>query len=133
MIKPRSFILEHGMNSSKFALLSPLRVRLDTVYFAENNKKNKKVTVHAFDTVHKPKITVHGQWTVPDARPRKKKKKRRKRKCHLIWIQTAPKCIRISLCIILANHDQNIESRFRLDQRVFICKVGIEWLHDLLV
>ena len=42
----------------------------------ENNKKinNKKVTVHAFGTVHKPKITVHGQWTVPETRPEKKKK-----------------------------------------------------------
>ena len=36
------------------------------------------------------------------------------------------KCIRTSLCIILANHDQNIESRFKLTQSVFICKVGIE-------
>ena len=32
------------------------------------------------------------------------------------------KCIRTSLCIMLANHDQNIESRFRLAQSVFICK-----------
>ena len=32
------------------------------------------------------------------------------------------KCIRTSLCIMLANHDQNIESRFRLAQCVFICK-----------
>ena len=32
------------------------------------------------------------------------------------------KCIRTSLCIMLANHDQNIESRFGLAQSVFICK-----------
>ena len=32
------------------------------------------------------------------------------------------KYIRISLCIMLTNHDQNIESRFRLAQSVFICK-----------
>ena len=36
------------------------------------------------------------------------------------------KCIRTSICNMLANHDQNIESRFRLAQRVFIGKVGIE-------
>ena len=35
-------------------------------------ENNKKVTVHAFDTVHKPKITVRGQWIVPDARLGKK-------------------------------------------------------------
>ena len=29
---------------------------------------------------------------------------------------------------MLANHDQNINSRFRLAQSVFICKIGIEWL-----
>ena len=32
------------------------------------------------------------------------------------------KCIRTLLCIMLANHDQNIESRFRLAQNVFTCK-----------
>ena len=32
------------------------------------------------------------------------------------------KYIRTSLCIMLANYDQNIESRFRLAQSVFICK-----------
>ena len=32
------------------------------------------------------------------------------------------KCIRTSLCIMLANHNQNIEFRFRLAQSVFICK-----------
>ena len=32
------------------------------------------------------------------------------------------KCIKTSLCIMLANHDQNIESKFRLAQSVFICK-----------
>ena len=32
------------------------------------------------------------------------------------------KCIRTSLCIMLENHDQNIKSRFRLAQSVFICK-----------
>ena len=37
------------------------------------------------------------------------------------------KCIRTSLCIMLANHDQNIESRFRLAQKVCLfVKVGIE-------
>ena len=36
------------------------------------------------------------------------------------------KCIRISICNVLANHDQNIESSFRLAQSVFICKIGIE-------
>ena len=28
--------------------------------------------------------------------------------------------------IMLANHDQKIESRFRLAQSMFICKIGIE-------
>ena len=32
------------------------------------------------------------------------------------------KCIRTSSCIMLSNHNQNIESRFRLAQSVFICK-----------
>ena len=32
------------------------------------------------------------------------------------------KCIRTSLCILLANYDQNIGSRFWLVQSVFICK-----------
>ena len=32
------------------------------------------------------------------------------------------KYIRTSLCIMLANHGQNIEFRFRLAQSVFICK-----------
>ena len=54
-----------------------LRVRLDTAYFAESWKlkteNNKKVTVHAFGTIHKLKITVLGQWTMPDTRPGKKK------------------------------------------------------------
>ena len=36
------------------------------------------------------------------------------------------KYIRTSLCIMLENHDQNLESRFRLAQSVFICKVGID-------
>ena len=34
------------------------------------------------------------------------------------------KCIRTSLCILLANYDQNIGSRFWLVQSVFICKSG---------
>ena len=38
---------------------------------------SNKVTAHAFGTVHKPKITVHGQWTMPDVRPGKKKHKKR--------------------------------------------------------
>ena len=36
------------------------------------------------------------------------------------------KCIRTSICNVLANHDQNIEFRFRLAQSMFICKIGIE-------
>ena len=32
------------------------------------------------------------------------------------------KCIRTSLCFLLANYDQNIGSRFWLVQSVFICK-----------
>ena len=36
------------------------------------------------------------------------------------------------MCILLANHDQNIESRFSLAQSVFNCKIGIELLQDLL-
>ena len=36
------------------------------------------------------------------------------------------KCIRTSICNVLANHNQNIESRFRLAQCVFTCKIGIE-------
>ena len=36
------------------------------------------------------------------------------------------KCIRTSICNVLANHDQNIESKFRFAQSVFICKIGIE-------
>ena len=33
---------------------------------------------------------------------------------------------------MLANHDQNIEFKFKLAQSVFNCKIGIEWLQDLL-
>ena len=36
-----------------------------------------KFTVHVFGTVHKPKIIVHGQWTVPDECPGEKKKKKK--------------------------------------------------------
>ena len=36
------------------------------------------------------------------------------------------KCIRTSICNALANHDQNIEPRFRLAQSVLICKIGIK-------
>ena len=36
------------------------------------------------------------------------------------------KCFETLLCIILANHDQNIESRFRFAQSVIYCKIGIE-------
>ena len=36
------------------------------------------------------------------------------------------KCIKISLCIMLANHYQNIETRFGLAPNVFMCKVGIK-------
>ena len=42
------------------------------------------------------------------------------------------KCIRTTICNMLAKHDQNIESRFRLAQSVFICKIGIELLQNLL-
>ena len=61
-----------------------LRVRLDTAYFAKKLKieNNKKVTVHAFGTIHKLKITVLGQWTMPDTRPGKKKTQKMQRKKH---------------------------------------------------
>ena len=36
------------------------------------------------------------------------------------------KCIRTLICNVLANHDQNIKSRFGLAQSLFICKIGIE-------
>ena len=36
------------------------------------------------------------------------------------------KCIRTSTCNVLANHDQNSKSSFRLAQSMIICKVGIE-------
>ena len=36
-----------------------------------------KITVHSIFTVHKPKITVHGQWIVPDTCPGKRKKKKK--------------------------------------------------------
>ena len=36
------------------------------------------------------------------------------------------KCLRTSICNMLANHDQNIESRFRPAQSVIICKIRIE-------
>ena len=42
------------------------------------------------------------------------------------------KCLRTSICNMLANHDQNIESRFRLAKSVFICKIGIECFQNLL-
>ena len=42
----------------------------------------KEVTVHMFGTVYKPKITVHGQWTLLDACTEKKKKKKH-RKCNV--------------------------------------------------
>ena len=39
-------------------------------------KNNKKVTIHTFGTVHKPKSTIHGHGTVPNACPGKEKKKK---------------------------------------------------------
>ena len=36
------------------------------------------------------------------------------------------KCIRTSICNVLANHNQNIESRSKLAQSVFIHKIEIE-------
>ena len=36
------------------------------------------------------------------------------------------RCIRISMCNVLANHDQNLESRFKLLKVCLFCKVGIE-------
>ena len=42
------------------------------------------------------------------------------------------KCIKTTICNVLANHDQNIEPRFGLAQSVFSCKIGIEWLQKLL-
>ena len=60
----------------------PFEYRL--FYWKLKTENNKKVTVHAFGIVHKPKITVYGQWTVPNARPGKKKYRKRKRiKRHL--------------------------------------------------
>ena len=36
------------------------------------------------------------------------------------------KCIRTSICNVLANHNKNIESRSKLAQSVFIHKIEIE-------
>ena len=53
-----------------------MKVRGSVLHFCQ--KDNYKVTVHAFGIVHKPKITVHGQWTMPDTHPEKKRKKKAK-------------------------------------------------------
>ena len=45
-------------------------------------ENNKKVTVYVFDTVHKPKITIHGQWAVPDTRLGKKNAGKASQKTH---------------------------------------------------
>ena len=45
---------------------------------------------------------------------------------YLLGSKTLETNIRTSICNMLANHDQNIESRFRLAQSVFNCKIGIE-------
>ena len=45
--------------------------------------KKKEVTDHVFGTVYKPKITVHGQWTLLDACTEEKKKKKKRRKCNV--------------------------------------------------
>ena len=47
--------------------------------------------------------------------------------CLLLGSKTlGTKYIRTSICNLLVNHDQNIESGFKLAQSVFICKIGIE-------
>ena len=55
-----------------------VKVRGSVLHFCQKN--NWKVTVHAFGIVHKPKITIHGQWTVPDTHPEKKKKKKNEKR-----------------------------------------------------
>ena len=42
------------------------------------------------------------------------------------------KCIRISICNVLANHDQNLESRFRLLKVCLFVKLESSELLDLL-
>ena len=42
------------------------------------------------------------------------------------------KCIRISICNVLANHDQNLESRFRLLKVCLFVKLESSELQDLL-
>ena len=41
-------------------------------------------------------------------------------------------CIRISICNVLANHDQNLESRFRLLKVCLFVKLESSELQDLL-
>ena len=42
------------------------------------------------------------------------------------------KCIRTSMCNVFANHDQNLESRFRLLKVCFFVKLESSELQDLL-
>ena len=42
------------------------------------------------------------------------------------------KCIRLSFCNVLANYDQNLESRFRLLKVCFFVKLESSELQDLL-
>ena len=42
------------------------------------------------------------------------------------------KCIRTSICNVLANHDQNLESRFRLLKVCLFVKLESSELQDLL-
>ena len=42
------------------------------------------------------------------------------------------KCIRTSMCNVLANHDQNLESRFRLLKVCLCVKLESSELQDLL-
>ena len=42
------------------------------------------------------------------------------------------KCIRTSMCNVLANHDQNLESRFRLLKVCLFVKLESSELHNLL-
>ena len=42
------------------------------------------------------------------------------------------KCVRISMCNVLANHDQNLESRFRLLKLCLFVKLESSELQDLL-
>ena len=44
----------------------------------------------------------------------------------LLGSKTRTNVLEFQFVLCWQNHDQNIESRFRLAQSVFICKIGIE-------